>query len=171
MDAIQFLLEEHQKVKARFAEIEQAPSQQRGELWRRLEPELKIHEAIEDTYLYGPLSKDPAARGGRLATFEQEQDEDVRQLEPKLMQLSRLDPADDAWLTQLREIRDTLAEHIREEETEILPGVSQVWDREKLQMAGRQMAEAKQEAMTNPTRYASVMSERGPESRTGMQEG
>src|SRR5690242_20204279 len=51
VDAVQFLHEEHQKVRERFAAIEAAPGAQRQQLWQQLEPELKIHEEIEDTYL------------------------------------------------------------------------------------------------------------------------
>jgi hemerythrin-like domain-containing protein len=159
MDAVQFLLEEHQKVREKFAAIQRADSRQRGEMWRQLQPELKIHEEIEDTYLYGPLSKDPAATGTKLAGFEEHQDEDVRQLEQKIHNMQRHDPTDSAWLDGLKDVHDALMDHVREEEQEILPAISQVWDREKLMMAGQQMAQAKQEAMQNPTRYATVMSQ------------
>ena len=167
MDAVQFLLEEHQKVKQRFAAIEQAAPQQRLELWRALEPELKIHEEIEDTYLYGPLSKDPAAQGTKLAGFEDHQDRDVAALQVKIEQLHQTDPMDDKWLERLRGIRDALMDHVKEEETEILPKVGDVWSREKVQMAGQQMAAAKQEAMANPTHYANVMGQMSTQETQG----
>jgi hemerythrin-like domain-containing protein len=167
MDAIQFLLTEHQAVRQRFAEIERAGPQARGELWHNLQPELKIHEEIEDTYLYGPLSRDPAAQGTPLATFEQRQDQDVQQLEQKRRELNRHDPADDAWLARLREIRDALMEHVRVEEEEILPQVGQVWGRDRLNLAGRQMADAKQEAMQSPERYAKVLTQPASRSEGG----
>ena len=147
MDAVQFLLEEHRKTKARFAEIEAAGPQQRGALWRALQPELKIHEELEDTYLYGPLSKDPAAKGTVLADFEAQQDEDVEALEQKIHALNQLEPAHGAWLEQLRDIRNTLMDHVKEEETEILPKIPEVWSHDKLALSGQQMEAAKQEAM------------------------
>jgi len=147
MDAVQFLLEEHKKTKARFAAIEAAAPQERGALWHTLQPELKIHEQLEDTYLYGPLSKDPAAKGTPLADFEKHQDEDVEALEQEIHTLLQLDSTTDAWLSQLRTIRDALMDHVEEEETEILPKVPDVWSSDKLAMSGKQMEAAKQEAM------------------------
>jgi hemerythrin-like domain-containing protein len=147
MDAVKFLLEEHKKTKARFAEIEAAGPQQRGALWHALQPELKLHEELEDTYLYGPLSKDPAAKGTALADFEEHQDEDVAELEQEIHKLNQLEPASEAWLTQLRTIKDALMDHVEEEETEILPKVPDVWSQDKLDMSGRQMEAAKLETM------------------------
>jgi hypothetical protein len=167
MDAVQFLMEEHQKVRQRFAEIERAAPQQRLELWRALEPELKIHEEIEDTYLYGPLSKDPAAQGTKLASFEDHQDQDVAALQVKIEQLHQTDLMDDKWVEHLRGIRDALMDHVKEEETEILPKVGDVWSREKVLMAGQQMATAKQEAMRNPTHYANVMGQMSTQETQG----
>jgi hypothetical protein len=159
MNAVQFLLEEHQTVKRRFAEIEQASGAERLTLWRKLEPELKIHEQIEDTYLFGPISKEPAASGTKAGGFVDHQDKDVAELDQKIHKLHQLDAADAEWLAQLEEIKDALMDHVREEEEEILPQIQQIWDRSKLEMAGQQMAAAKQEAMTNPHHYATMMSQ------------
>jgi hemerythrin-like domain-containing protein len=159
MNAVQFLLEEHQKVKARFADIDSADPQQRGQMWQQLQPELKIHEEIEDTYLYGPVSKDPAAQGTKAAGFLEHQDKDVRDLEQIMQRLSQQEPTSASWLNTLHEVRDTLMQHVQEEEGEIFPEIQQIWDRDKLDMSGRQMQEAKQEAMQNPRRWAEVLTE------------
>jgi hemerythrin-like domain-containing protein len=164
MDAIQFLLEEHQKVKNKFTEMESAGTQQRAQMFHQLVPELKIHEEIEDTYLYAPISKDPAAQGTKAAGFLEHQDEDVEKLEQKIKKLMQTEPADDDWLDRLHDVRDTLMDHVREEEQEILPQISQIWDRSKLDMAGQQMAAAKQEAMKNPQHYATAFSQQATES-------
>jgi len=163
MDAVQFLLEEHQKVKNKFTEIEAAGPQQRAQMFQQLVPELKIHEEIEDTYLYGPIAADPAAQGTKAAGFEEHQDKDVEQLEKKIQKLMQTDPAGDDWLSQLHEVRDTLMDHVREEEQEILPQIAQIWDREKLNFAGQEMAAAKQEAMQNPQHYATAFSQQTTE--------
>ena len=143
MDAVQFLLREHQIAKAKFAEIEQTPPPLRAELWRKLEPELKVHELIEDTYLYGPLSKDPKAAGTKLAEFEEQQDDDVAEVEVMMREADSLDPATADWLAKILEIRDALADHIEVEETEILPQIPEVWPQDKLDAAGAQMEAAK----------------------------
>ena len=168
MDAVQFLLEEHQTVKRRFAQIEHAGSAERLALWRKLEPELKIHEEIEDTYLFAPISKEPAAHGTKAGGFEDHQDKDVAELDQKIHKLHELDATDAEWLAQLRDIKDALMDHVREEEEEILPQIQQIWDRNKLEMAGNQMVAAKREAMENPHHYATMMSQATTQSSGGM---
>ena len=144
MNAVDFLLQEHRKTEEKFREIEQADPQQRGALWRRLQPELKIHEQMEDNYLYGPLAQDPRLAGTELGTFQQRQNEDVRQLEQKMRQLDQLEPAGGDWLATFRQIRDALMGHVQEEETRILPKVPDAWDQARLDEAGRRMQEMKQ---------------------------
>lgn len=143
LDAVEFLLREHELAKATFAEIAQTPPPLRAELWRTLQPVLKVHELIEDTYLYGPLAQDPKAAGTRLATFEEHQDQDVAEVEQLMREANLLDPAGDAWLAKILEIQDALAAHITEEETEILPQIPKVWPQERLDAAGAQMQAAK----------------------------
>jgi hypothetical protein len=142
-DAVEFLLHEHEVAKARFAEIEQTPAPLRAELWRTFQPELKVHEVVEDSYLYGPLSRDPRAAGTPLATFEERQDADVAAVERLMGEADALDPASDAWLAKIMAIRDALARHIAAEESEILPQIPGLWSAEEVQAAGAQMHAAK----------------------------
>ncbi len=150
MNAVEFLKEEHRKAKAKFQEIESAPSERRMALWTPLQAELSVHEHVEDEFLYGPLSKEPKAKGTPLADFQERQDKDVALLEAKMAELNALDPKSDKWLTLLGEIRTALEGHIRVEENEILPLVPNVWDAAKLDQAGRGMEEEK----TRKTRAA-----------------
>ena len=151
MNAIDFLKQEHQNAKEKFQEIEHAGPEGRGELWKELEPELKVHEHIEDEFLYGPLSKDPKAKGTPLADFQQHQDKDVAELEKAIASLEALKPTSEEWLAQLKKIHSALADHIKEEETDILPAIPKVWDQAKIDEAGRGMAEEKQRKLKEVT--------------------
>jgi len=144
MNAIDLLKTEHRDAEKKFDAIEDAAPKQRGELWKELKPELKVHEHIEDEFLYGPLSRDPKAKGTPLADFQQHQDKDVAELDKAIAKLERNDPTDAAWLTQLKAIRASLAEHIKEEETKILPAIPKVWSPAQLEKAGTAMKEEKQ---------------------------
>jgi hemerythrin-like domain-containing protein len=143
MNAIEFLKQEHQNANEKFEEIEQASPGQRGELWKELKPELKVHEHIEDEFLYGPLRKDPKAKGTPLADFQEHQDKDVAELEQAIAELEKKDPAEDAWLAQLKKIHATLKDHIKAEEGTIFPAIPGVWPASKLEEAGAGMAEEK----------------------------
>src|SRR4029453_12091428 len=56
MDAVQCLKQEHEKAKAEFAKVLSAPPTKRGELWEKLEPELKFHEQIGAAWGSGPVA-------------------------------------------------------------------------------------------------------------------
>src|SRR5262249_49178609 len=72
MDAIQFLKKEHQRAKAAMAKLVKAPPGERGALWEELEPELTLHEELEDECLYTPLSDEAAtAKDPKLASWRQ----------------------------------------------------------------------------------------------------
>jgi len=144
MNAVDFLLQEHRKTEEKFREIEQADPQQRMSLWRRLRPELKIHEQMEDDHVYGPLSRDPRFEGTELGEFQEHQDEDVAELEQLISELNGIASGGTEWLAKFREIRDGLMGHVQEEETRILPQVRDAWDESKLEEAGRMMEEMKQ---------------------------
>lgn len=144
MNAIDFLKQEHQNAKEKFQEIEQADARKRGDLWKELKPELQVHEHIEDEFLYGPLSEEPKAKGTPLADFQKRQDEDVAKLEQEISTLERLDAKGLDWLAQLRKIKSALEGHIMEEESQILPAIPKIWDKAKLDQAGRGMEEEKQ---------------------------
>ena len=45
----------------------------------------------------------------------------------------------------MKKLRGALEQHIRKEEQEIWPKIEQVWDAERLEEAGRQMAAMKHE--------------------------
>lgn len=151
MNAIDFLKQEHVNANEKFEEIEQASADQRGQLWKELKPELKVHEHIEDEFVYGPLSKDPKAKGTPLADFQAHQDKDVAELEAAIADLEKRDPADDAWLSQLKKIHASLKDHIKEEEGTIFPAIPGVWTASKLEEAGAGMAEEKQRKLKAAT--------------------
>ena len=144
MNAIDFLKQEHLNAGEKFEEIEQASPDQRGRLWKDLKPELKVHEHLEDEFLYGPLSRDPKAKGTPLADFQEHQDKDVAELDAAIAELEKKEPADAAWLSQLKKIHASLKDHIKEEEGTIFPAIPGIWPASKLEEAGTAMAEEKQ---------------------------
>src|SRR4029450_6035766 len=98
MDAVQFLKQEHEKAKAEFAKVLSAPPTKRGELWEKLEPELKIHEQIEDAGVDGPLSHDADGRDKVLAEWREAHQEEVDTVEDLLEEIEDLEPGSQEWL-------------------------------------------------------------------------
>src|SRR3569833_4323292 len=58
MEATRFLRKMHTAQKIRYKQIlSTRDATEAGRLWSELQPVLNLHEQIEDTYLYGPISK------------------------------------------------------------------------------------------------------------------
>jgi iron-sulfur cluster repair protein YtfE (RIC family) len=139
MDAIEFLKQEHEQAKAAFRQVLQAPPKTRGELWSALKPELEAHEQIEDTCLYTPLSRDAGKTDPKLAGWRKEHQNEVDKVESLIKGIEGLDPEDARWLTKIEAVHASLEGHIREEEQDIFPRISKVWDENKLREAGTEM--------------------------------
>lgn len=60
-----------------------------------------------------------------------------------IVRIDKLDPMDDAWLEQVGALGASLDAHIAHEENDIWPRIRAAWEQEKLDRAGRQMAQAK----------------------------
>jgi hemerythrin-like domain-containing protein len=146
MDAIQMLKQEHEQAKKMFAQIEPASGDERGQLWKKLKPELKLHEQMEERALYKPVAKDVGSKDRKLSEWENHHRAEVSELESMIKEIDELEPSAKQWMEKIKELRQTLEHHIQEEEGEIWPRIQQVWEREKLAEAGEQMETMKRQA-------------------------
>ena len=151
MDAIQFLKQEHQKAKTAFEQLLKAAPEARGELWTKLQPELEVHEKIEDGELYEPLSRDAGKTDSILAEWKKKHQNEVDKVEGLIKEMKKLDPEEASWLTKLKAVHASLESHIREEEQNIFPRISKVWDEKKLEHAGTAMKEMKAKKLKTAT--------------------
>jgi hypothetical protein len=143
MEAIQFLEQQHEEAKAMFGRIEGAQARERGDLWKKLGPELKLHEQMEEQHLYGPVAREAGGRDAKLAEWERHHRKEVTEAEAMIKKIDAADPSGDEWLAHVRTLKSTLEHHIQEEEGDIWPKIRQVWDSAKLEQAGRQMESMK----------------------------
>ena len=65
--------------------------------------------------------------------------DDRTEAETLIKEISRLDPANEKWLEMVQKLREALEQHIEKEEEDIWPHIEEVWDRTRLEEAGRQM--------------------------------
>jgi hemerythrin-like domain-containing protein len=145
MNAIQFLKQEHQTAKAAFEKVLQASPTKRGDLWEELTPELEAHEEIEDACLHEPLAREAAGKDEKLAEWREEHQAQVDEVEDLIGEIDELDPEGAEWLAMVKKVHESLANHIQEEEGEIFPRISKVWDEARLVKAGKKMQEMKEE--------------------------
>jgi len=148
MNAIQLLKSEHEKAKRAFAEIQAASADQRAPLWAKLEPELKVHEEMEETALYGPVAQELGSRDQTLKDWYEHHREEVTEAEALIQEIDGLDPISDDWVEKVEELQETLEHHIEQEEGDIWPRIEQAWDQSKLEHAGQQMETLKRQKMS-----------------------
>jgi hemerythrin-like domain-containing protein len=139
---------EHEQAKRAFGDIAAARADQRAQLWAKLEPELKVHEEVEEMALYGPVAQEVGPRDQALKEWQEHHREEVSEAEALIEEISGLDPTTEEWMAQVDELKDTLEHHIQEEEGDIWPRIEQAWDRAKLEHAGQQMETLKRQKMS-----------------------
>jgi len=143
MNAIQFLKQEHKKAKAGLKKVLKATPETRGERWAELQPELEAHEQIEDACLYEPLARAAGKADAKLAEWRKKHQKEVDRVEGLIKDMETLDPDEGAWLTKVKAVGASLESHIREEEQDIFPRISKVWDEKRLKQAGTDMNDMK----------------------------
>ncbi len=140
MNAIKLLRTMHADAKMRFRLILGSDNpQEAATMWQQLQPVLKLHEQMEDTYLYGPLQKQ-LLPGSVLGDYEQQHHADVALVDGLIQGTAELKAGTPPWRMQVAQINDLLARHIMDEEGQIFPRIEQVWDGERLEQAGQKMA-------------------------------
>ena len=147
MNAIHLLKNEHETAKRTVEQILAARADQRAERWAKLQPQLEVHEQIEEAALYGPVAQEVGSRDQSLQDWQEHHHEEVTELEALIQEISGLDPTGDQWMAKIEELQETLEDHVQEEEGDIWPRIQQAWDQSKLERAGEQMETLKRQKM------------------------
>ena len=148
MNAIQLLKSEHEKAKRAFGEIRAASAHQRASLWAKLEPELKVHEEMEEAGLYGPVAEEIGVTEPTLKEWREHHHQEVAEAESLIQEIDGLDSSTDDWLDRVEELQKALEHHIDKEEGDIWPRIQQAWDQSKLEDAGHRMETLKRQKMS-----------------------
>jgi len=143
MDALEELRQMHVEAKAAFARIESAGANEREGLRQQLQPELELHERIEETFVYDPVAAEAGPSDPVLADWETEHEQQVQEADAVMAQIGELDSGTDAWLVQVTALKNTLAQHIAHEENDIWPRIRTAWGQQKLDQAGQAVAASK----------------------------
>ena len=148
MNAIQLLKSEHEKAKRAFAEIQAATASERAPLWAKLEPELKVHEEMEEVALYGPVAQELGSTDQTLQEWHEHHHEEVTEAAALIQEIDGLDSTSDDWVEKVEDLQEALEDHIEEEEGDIWPRIQQAWDQSKLEHAGQQMESLKRQKIS-----------------------
>jgi hypothetical protein len=145
MNAIQALKKDHETAKRGFSQIQAAAPNQRGALWEKLEPELKLHEQVEEKAVYGPVAQDAGAKDRKLKEWPEQHKKEVSEAEALIKAINGLDATSDQWMAKVSDLHQALEHHIKEEEGEVWPRIEQAWNASKLEKAGEEIESLKRQ--------------------------
>jgi hypothetical protein len=139
VNAIQLLRSMHAETKVRFKVIlGTVDGQVAGQDWVTLQPALKLHEELEDDFVYVPLQHEMGA-GTPLGDWAVQHDADVDYVEQLIQQSADLAPGSPEWRMCIASIMDALSKHVMDEENQIFGRVEQIWSAARLEQVGAQM--------------------------------
>ena len=139
MQAIKLLRGMHAETKVQFKIILGTDDPQlANQAWQALQPVLKLHEEIEDRFLYQPLQEETLP-GTPLGDWAVQHDADVELVEQLILASGDLAPGAPEWRMCLAEVMDALSKHVMDEEGQIFGRIEQVWDVARLENAGAEM--------------------------------
>jgi hemerythrin superfamily protein len=154
-DVIAEVLQDHEEIKALFAQVEGASGESRVEAWQALLRKLAVHEVAEEMVVH-PLGR--GADGG--ASIVDQRLEEETEAQKVLIKMESLDPNTSEFDTMLAELKTSVLAHANAEESQEHPLIRQAVDESKLQRLAAVYRTAEATAPTHP--HPS-----GPRSATG----
>jgi hypothetical protein len=147
MNAIQLLREMHADTKVRFKVIlGTADPVAAASQWQALQPDLDLHERLEDQFLYTPFFEEMGP-GSPLGDWGIQHDADVAVVQQLIAATRQLDPQTPEWRMSVARVMDTLTKHVMDEEGQIFGRIEQAWSRDRLEAAGTSMQTMKDKAV------------------------
>ena len=139
MNALEFLKEDHQKVKRLFQEIRKSSDRSKQkELFDKIDTELEIHAHIEETVFYPAIEEQE-----ELKDMVAEALEEHHQAKELLEKLETLRADDHDFGSQLQQLMEAVEHHVEEEEGEMFPKIREVFDEDELEQLGEDLESAK----------------------------
>ena len=153
-DPIKLLKEDHTKVKGLFKEFEEADGRSQKRIAKEAIMELEVHAQIEEEIFYPAFLKQVK---DEMITAEAEEEHHVaEQLMAEIKQMLDSGQTDVHFEAKFTVLAENVRHHIEEEEKEMLPKAQKQMDKELLQQLGEQMAERKEQLMSEMKKAGSA---------------
>lgn len=135
MDITTLLKEDHREVEELIAQLEDGADKQ---TFLKLKSSLELHTQIEENIYYPALEgKDET---DELVTDAYQEHDEVDEL---LEEMSGTDIESDEFQVLLKQLKDSIEHHVKEEENELFPKSEEVLGAEKLEKMGDEMENMK----------------------------
>ena len=141
MNAIEFLIKEHNKVRTMFEEIEGSSKgfESKLDLFNTMCDDLLRHETMEHKIWYPHFKNDSRLKDDVKHLLREEND-----AEKAIKKLNDIED-EKAWEQQFAQFKKEVQHHANEEEEKLFPEVKQILDEAKLLKIGKEMKEFKEE--------------------------
>ena len=140
MSAIDLLKTQHREVEKLFEQFESAKADdQKEQLFVTIADKLAIHATIEEKIFY------PEVRAKRTEDILLESLEEHVQIKRALADLLDMECSDERFAPAMKVLKETVQHHVEEEETDLLPKVSQLFDQDTLEMLAQNMKSLEEE--------------------------
>lgn len=145
MNAIEFLIKEHDKVRAMLVEIDQKSHrfETKMKLFNELCEDLLRHEKMEHEIWYPHFKNDSRLKDEVKHLLKEENN-----AEKAIKQLRNIHD-EKQWQEKYTEFQSEVKHHAHEEEEKLFPEVMQILDESELIRIGKQMKEFKEEYTTS----------------------
>ena len=149
MNAIQFLLREHDHVRRIFKDIsdESHRPETKQKMLDKLCDELMIHEAMEEAVWYPYLQE--CAEITDIIPHLLSEEKKAEKLIKEIFKTS----SQEEWEEKFNKLKEDVEHHATEEETKLFPQVEKILDEEELEDLGKRMAEFKSECLQKAQKY------------------
>lgn len=135
MEITTLLKEDHREVEELIAQLEEGADK---ETFLKLKSSLELHTQIEENIYYPALEgKDET---DELVTDAYQEHDEVDEL---LEEMSGTDIESDEFQLLLKQLKDSIKHHVKEEENELFPKSEEVLGAEKLEKMGDEMEKMK----------------------------
>jgi len=139
MNALEVLMEDHQKVKGLFQEIRQATDNaKRRELFDKIDTALEIHAHIEETVFYPAIEEHEEFKDMVAGALEEHQE-----AKTLLDELEELGADNHDFGSKLQLLIEAVQHHVEEEEGEMFSKIRELFDEDELEQLGQELESAK----------------------------
>ncbi|ORA19412.1 hemerythrin domain-containing protein [Mycobacterium arosiense] len=145
-DVVDFLVSQHQQIKAMFAETLQASGEARQKAFVELRRLLAVHETAEEEIVH-PRAKRKISGG---ATVVDERLHEEHEAKTVLQKLEKLDVDSDEFARELTRLRDAVIQHAEHEERDEFSRLGEELSGDELERMGRAAKLAEAIAPTRP---------------------
>jgi hemerythrin superfamily protein len=148
MDAISLLKKDHRNVESLFKQFEKldGAAREKKQIVQQIVRELSIHATIEEELLY-PTARN-VVRGEEDLVLESLEEHHVVKL--LLSELESMNPKDERYDAKVAVLKETVMNHVEEEEHELFPALQKQLDKDQLNALGKALETAKKMAPTHP---------------------